>query len=298
MPRRRGAPPGGALRAGPAAGPTVPAVRRALHCRARPFRRRPARRPVPGGRAGQRPGRSGPAPATCSRPGRSWSRWRSWRTGPGRRTGRAVPDARREIAVLADASVEPEVDRPPSPRGARCGSARRAVEEVAAHPDADAVLSARSSGPPGCGAPGPRWRPASGWRWRTRNAGRRRPAGDAAGRGDRGRTAARRQRTQRDLSKPSGRPAGPGAAGGPHRQRRPVPRAVGESLNDVTPADALAHPTWEMGRRISVDSATMLNKAFELIEARWLFDLPAAKIDVSCTRKAWCTASWSTSTAA
>lgn len=44
--------------------------------------------------------------------------------------------------------------------------------------------------------------------------------------------------------------------------------------------DALAHPTWEMGRKITIDSATMMNKALEIIEARWLFDLPADKIDV------------------
>ncbi len=44
--------------------------------------------------------------------------------------------------------------------------------------------------------------------------------------------------------------------------------------------DALAHPTWQMGRKITIDSATMMNKALEIIEARWLFDLPAEKIDV------------------
>ncbi len=44
--------------------------------------------------------------------------------------------------------------------------------------------------------------------------------------------------------------------------------------------DALAHPTWQMGRKITIDSATMMNKALEVIEARWLFDLPAEKIQV------------------
>ena len=45
-------------------------------------------------------------------------------------------------------------------------------------------------------------------------------------------------------------------------------------------ADALAHPTWRMGEKITIDSATMMNKALEIIEARWLFDLPPEQIDV------------------
>ncbi|MEW4487506.1 1-deoxy-D-xylulose-5-phosphate reductoisomerase [Thalassoglobus sp. JC818] len=53
-----------------------------------------------------------------------------------------------------------------------------------------------------------------------------------------------------------------------------------EQLAQVTCADALSHPTWEMGRKITVDSATMMNKALEVIEARWLFGLPSEQIDV------------------
>jgi len=53
-----------------------------------------------------------------------------------------------------------------------------------------------------------------------------------------------------------------------------------EEIADVTPEDALAHPVWSMGPKISVDSATMMNKALEVIEARWLFDMPVEKIDV------------------
>jgi 1-deoxy-D-xylulose-5-phosphate reductoisomerase len=64
------------------------------------------------------------------------------------------------------------------------------------------------------------------------------------------------------------------ASGGPFRDR-----ALAE-LRQVTPADALAHPNWQMGRKISIDSATMMNKGLEVIEARWLFDLPAEKIAV------------------
>jgi 1-deoxy-D-xylulose-5-phosphate reductoisomerase len=52
------------------------------------------------------------------------------------------------------------------------------------------------------------------------------------------------------------------------------------TLGSVTPADALRHPTWAMGPRITVDSATLLNKGFEVIEARWLFAVAPEQIDV------------------
>ena len=64
------------------------------------------------------------------------------------------------------------------------------------------------------------------------------------------------------------------ASGGPFRTRAPA------SLCEVTPEQACAHPNWVMGRKISVDSATMMNKALEVIEARWLFDLPPERIEV------------------
>lgn len=64
------------------------------------------------------------------------------------------------------------------------------------------------------------------------------------------------------------------ASGGPFRQH------TLEQLADVTVADALAHPNWNMGPKITVDSATMMNKALEIIEARWLFDLDADQIAV------------------
>jgi 1-deoxy-D-xylulose-5-phosphate reductoisomerase len=64
------------------------------------------------------------------------------------------------------------------------------------------------------------------------------------------------------------------ASGGPFRAREP------ESLASVTPDEACAHPNWVMGRKISVDSATMMNKALEVIEARWLFDLPPESVRV------------------
>jgi len=64
------------------------------------------------------------------------------------------------------------------------------------------------------------------------------------------------------------------ASGGPFRA------APLDSLASVTPAQACAHPNWVMGRKISVDSATMMNKGLEVIEARWLFDVPASAIEV------------------
>ena len=64
------------------------------------------------------------------------------------------------------------------------------------------------------------------------------------------------------------------ASGGPFRTRSIA------DLRSVTPEQACAHPTWSMGPKISVDSATMMNKALEIIEAHWLFDAPAEQIEV------------------
>ena len=64
------------------------------------------------------------------------------------------------------------------------------------------------------------------------------------------------------------------ASGGPFR------KFTADQMEKVTVEEALAHPTWEMGRKITVDSATMMNKALEIIEARWLFDLSPTEIRV------------------
>ncbi len=53
-----------------------------------------------------------------------------------------------------------------------------------------------------------------------------------------------------------------------------------EAMASVTPEDALKHPTWSMGSKVTIDSATMMNKVFEVIEARWLFDMPWERLDV------------------
>ncbi len=64
------------------------------------------------------------------------------------------------------------------------------------------------------------------------------------------------------------------ASGGPLRN---VPA---ERMSEVTPAEALRHPNWTMGAKITIDSATLMNKGLEVIEARWLFDVPPGRIDI------------------
>jgi 1-deoxy-D-xylulose-5-phosphate reductoisomerase len=64
------------------------------------------------------------------------------------------------------------------------------------------------------------------------------------------------------------------ASGGPFRQ------LPAEQLKNVTKLDALQHPTWKMGQKITIDSATLFNKGLEMIEARWLFDVPMSRVQV------------------
>lgn len=64
------------------------------------------------------------------------------------------------------------------------------------------------------------------------------------------------------------------ASGGPFREY------PNEKLQDVTPEQALKHPTWQMGKKITIDSATLINKALEIVEAKWLFGLEAHQIEV------------------
>lgn len=65
------------------------------------------------------------------------------------------------------------------------------------------------------------------------------------------------------------------ASGGPFRTK------TLEELSKVTKADALNHPNWKMGSKVTIDSATMMNKGFEIMEAKWLFDVDASKIEVA-----------------
>ena len=69
------------------------------------------------------------------------------------------------------------------------------------------------------------------------------------------------------------------ASGGAFRDYTP------QQLAAVTPDEALNHPTWDMGRKITVDSATLINKGFEVIETRWLFDVPLERIEVVMHRE-------------
>jgi len=69
------------------------------------------------------------------------------------------------------------------------------------------------------------------------------------------------------------------ASGGPFRD---LPL---KEFEKITPAEALSHPNWEMGRKISIDSATMMNKGLEIIEAHWLFNTPVENIDVLMQRE-------------
>jgi len=71
------------------------------------------------------------------------------------------------------------------------------------------------------------------------------------------------------------------ASGGPFRGW------TRQQMADVTPEMALKHPTWEMGPKITIDSATMMNKALEIIEARWLFDITADQISVVVHPQSW-----------
>lgn len=64
------------------------------------------------------------------------------------------------------------------------------------------------------------------------------------------------------------------ASGGPFQHLSP------DALARVTPQQALNHPTWKMGKKVTIDSATMMNKGFEVIEAHWLFDIPLERIEV------------------
>ena len=78
-----------------------------------------------------------------------------------------------------------------------------------------------------------------------------------------------------------GRPTSGGRAADPDRVGRPVPRACRATRSrDVTAEDALRHPTWQMGPKITIDSATLMNKGLEVIEAHWLFGVGADQIDV------------------
>ena len=183
------------------------------------------------------------------------------------------------IAVLADERVEKEVDRAAFPPDCELRFGLDAVKEVAAHPDADAVLSAVVGA---AGLHGTLAAVEADKRVALANKESLVVAGPlvmAAAR----RTGAEIVPVDSEHSAlfqalAAGRRSEVAkviltASGGPFRGRS------ADELKHVTPADALAHPTWDMGERVTVDSATLLNKAFELIEAKWLFDLRPDQLD-------------------
>jgi 1-deoxy-D-xylulose-5-phosphate reductoisomerase len=151
-----------------------------------------------------------------------------------------------------------------------------ALQLIASHESVDIVMAAivGAAGLAPCLAAASGQTPAAGQQG---GAGGWRRGVPARGPPGWGHPAADRQRTLGDFPVPAGDSAtwADGidkiiltASGGPFRTRDPA------TLRDVTPEQACAHPNWVMGRKISVDSATMMNKALEVIEARYLFGYP------------------------
>jgi 1-deoxy-D-xylulose-5-phosphate reductoisomerase len=161
-----------------------------------------------------------------------------------------------------------------------------ALCEIAASPDTDTVMAAIVGAAGLAPDPGRRARRQEDPAGEQGSAGDVRPAVHGRRARAQGDPAADRQRAQRDLPVAARRLRArsrtrPGvakilltASGGPF-----LKRAV-ETLEDVTPEEACKHPNWSMGRKISVDSATMMNKGLEVIEAHWLFGAPADLIEV------------------
>ena len=154
---------------------------------------------------------------------------------------------------------------------------------MVARPEVDIVVAGDRRQPPACEARGPRWKPAR--RVALANKETLVMAGPLVMQ-----LAAdtRRRRSCRSTANTAPcfnacRPAGATEVQThrPHRQRRAVSQSYRSSNWPASPSnEALAHPTWDMGPKITIDSATMMNKALEIIEARWLFDLRPEQIDV------------------
>ncbi|RLS55038.1 MAG: 1-deoxy-D-xylulose-5-phosphate reductoisomerase [Planctomycetota bacterium] len=189
-------------------------------------------------------------------------------------------ECRPEVAVIADATAAAEVDRTAFPAGTELQFGEEAVAATAARDDVDVVVSGI------VGAAGLKGT------WAAVEAGKTVAfanketlvvAGDLmmSRARERGATllpvdsehsaifqslaAGRRQDVKRIILT---------ASGGPFREW------PAERIAQATVEEALAHPTWNMGPKITIDSATMMNKTLEIIEARWLFGMPADQIDV------------------
>ena len=180
---------------------------------------------------------------------------------------------RPEVAVLTDPAAFAAADRAAFPAGTRLECGDDAVAELVARPEVDVVLAAvvGVAGLNGTWAALEAGKVVALANKETLVVGGARVMALAA---DRGATIIPVDSEHSAVFQAlAGRPAGDvtrvvlTASGGPFRD---TPAA---DLDAVTPAQALAHPTWRMGPKISIDSATMMNKALELVEARWLFDL-------------------------
>ena len=121
---------------------------------------------------------------------------------------------------------------------------------------------------------------------RTRKRSCARAASSWRRRGKKGvRIPAGRLRAFGDLSVCAGRERKPGLEDPAHGFWRPVLREKVREMRGMTREQALAHPNWSMGAKITIDSATMMNKGLELIEAMWLYDLPPEDIEIVVHRE-------------
>ena len=187
----------------------------------------------------------------------------------------------------------------PSSRGAAlrsraCALGAEGLIAVATHPDADVVLFA-SSGTAALDAVLAAIDAGKTIALANKEILVMAGALDGRGAASRRRRAAGGQRAQRDPPVP-GRPCleitSSGSCSPPPAGRFEACRPP--SSRDVTPEEALRHPTWRMGPKITIDSATLMNKGLEVIEARWLFDVGPAASTWSSTRSRSCTR-WSSS---
>ena len=198
-----------------------------------------------------------------------------------------MPALQAALCRVADGRGREALRRAAAPRPAcrpRCVTARRALCELAAHADVDTVMAA-IVGAAGLGTvPGRGARRQAPAARQQGGAGRRRRALHATRCSAGGATLLPIDSEHSAIFQclPDDRATWHEridhivltASGGPFRGRDPA------TLRDVTPDEACAHPNWVMGRKISVDSATMMNKALEVIEAHFLFDLAPEQIEV------------------
>ena len=193
----------------------------------------------------------------------------------GQQTERFAP----RWAVLSDTSLKGVVPRSAFSSKTELLFGPEGVERLAADPEIDVIVSG-IVGAAGWPAPGRPSKPENSLHCQQRDAGRRRPIGDGPG------PAAGAEVLPVDSEHSAVFQAL--QSGRKHEVKRIVLTASGgpfrglsaAQLEQVTPEMALAHPTWNMGKKISVDSATMMNKALEVIEAKWLFGLEVDQIQV------------------